>query len=71
VFCENRFEEGFVHTYTVKPLCKSEQLQHCKEKSIAIKQKFYDTLCQGHCSREAARLYFSLTRLAAELLTFH
>ena len=62
---ENTSEECFVHNYTLKPLCKSELLQHCEEKSIAIKQKLSDVLCQGQCSREVARLYFSLTQLAA------
>lgn len=69
-FHENTFEECFVHNYTLKPLCKSELLQHC-EKSIGMKQKLSDVLCQGQCSRKTARLCFSLTQLAALLLTFH
>lgn len=63
-FHENTFKECFVYNYTLKPLCKSALLQHCKEKSIAIKQKLCDVLCQGQCLREVARLYFSLTQLA-------
>lgn len=49
---QEHIREVLVHNYTVKPLCKTELLQHCKEKSIAIKQKLSGVLCQGQCSRE-------------------